>query len=193
MTRTTRLERRNELTEAIIEQLNERMRQWTMDQLVELNATHRTRSEAEAAFRKVGFGRKYLLVPAHTNEQRFFLRLMMLYAVALRPGLAARANEVADYYATNYAYEWTQSPVTRPGMLRARDMILSSAESEFGETPMAAPLGYVYHHHETLNIRNVSDYGECYVRAATLVRERHFVNLHQPWREKLGLHALHAH
>lgn len=193
MSRTTRLEMRNERTAAVIEQLNEQMERWTIDQLTELNATHRTRSVAEQAFKKVGLARRYLLVPKHSEEERFFLRLIILYAIALRPGLQARANEVAEYYSTNYAYEWTQSRVCRPGIQRARDMILSSAESEFGETPMASPLGYVYHHYQTLGITNVSDYGECYARAASLVRTHHFANLHQPWREKLGLHLLHAH
>ncbi len=192
MSRTTRLEIRNERTRQVIEQLNEAMEQWTMEQLAELNATHRTRMVAENAFHKVCCGRKYLLVPRHTEEEKFFLRLMILYAIALRPGLQARANEVAEYYSTNYAYEWTQSRITALGRQRARDMILSSAESEFGETPMAGPLGYVYHHYKTLKVKNVSDYGECYARAASLVRLRHFTNLHQPWREKLGLHALHV-
>lgn len=193
MSRTTRLEIRNERTAAVIAQINEQMERWTLDQLSELKATHRTRMVAEQAFKKVGLGRRYLLVPRHSEEERFFLRLMILYAIALRPGLQARAVEVAEYYSTNYAYEWTQSPISRPGILRARDMILSSAESEFGETPMASPLGYVYHHYRTLGIKNVSDYGECYARAASLVRSHHFANLHQPWREKLGLHLLHAH
>jgi len=193
MARTTRLELRNERTTAVIEQLNEQMERWTLDQLSELNATHRTRMSAEQAFKKVGLARRYLLVPRHSDEERFFLRLLVLYAIALRPGLQARAIEVAEYYSTNYAYEWTQSRISRPGIQRARDMILSSAESEFGETPMASPLGYVYHHYQTLGITNVSDYGECYAHAASLVRTHHFANLHQPWREKLGLHLLHAH
>lgn len=193
MSRITRLEMRNERTAAVIEQLNEQMERWTIEQLTELNATHRTRSVAEQAFKKVGFARRYLLVPVHSEEERFFLRLMILHALALRPGLQAHAKEVAEYYSTNYAYEWTQSHVTRLGIQRARDMILSSAESEFGETPMASPLGYVYHHHKTLGITNVSNYGECYARAASLVRMHHFANRHQPWREKLGLHLLHAH
>jgi len=191
MARTTRLEIRNDRTRQVIEQLNERMEQWTMAQLTKLKATHRTRVAAEHAFEKAGLGRRYLLVPKHTEEERFFLRLLILHAIALRPALQARANEVAEYFSTNYAYEWTQSPISVPGRRRARDMILSSAESEFGETPMAGPLGYVYHHHETLRVNNVSDYGECYARAAGLVRTRHFANLHQPWREKLGLHTLH--
>jgi len=191
MARTTRLEIRNDRTRQVIEQLNEDMEQWTMAQLTKLKATHRTRMAAEHAFEKVGLGRRYLLVPTHTEEERFFLRLLILHAIALRPALQAKATEVAEYYSTNYAYEWTQSPVTIPGRLRARDMILSAAESEFGETPMAGPLGYVYHHSETIKVKNVSDYGECYARAAGLVRTRHFTNLHQPWREKLGLHTLH--
>ncbi|MGD9496159.1 MAG: hypothetical protein AB7Y46_07600 [Armatimonadota bacterium] len=190
MTRTTRLEIRNERTRQVIEQLNEQMERWTLEQLERLKATHRTRIVADAVFRKVICARKYLFVPKHSEEERFFLRLMLLYAVALRPGLQDKANEVAEYYSTNYPYEWTQSRISRYGIQRARDMILSSAESEFGETPMAAPLGFVYHHHKTLGIVNPADYGECYARAAGLVRTGHFTNLHQPWRERLGLHAI---
>ncbi len=190
MARTTRVEIRNERTRQVLEQLNEEMERWTMGQLDELSATHRTRVAAEFAFNKVICARRYLLVPKHTDEERFFLRLLILHAIALRPGLQAKANEVAEYYSTNYPFEWLQSRITRPGKQRARDLILSSAESQFGETPMAPALGYVYHHCEMLKVKNPADYGECYVRAASLVRTRHFINLHQPWRERLGLHAL---
>ena len=48
---------RNERTTAVIEQLNEQMERWTLDQLTELNATHHTRMIAEQAFKQVGFGR----------------------------------------------------------------------------------------------------------------------------------------
>lgn len=191
MARTTRLEIRNDRTRQVIEHVNADIERWTMEQLREHSATHRTRAAAEAAYEKVITARKWLVVPRHTEEERFFLRLMLLYTISLRPGLQARANEVASYFSTNYAYEWVQSRVTRLAVARARDMILSSAESEFGETPMAGPLGFVYHHNNMLNVRNVSDYGECYARAANLVRQRYFLNKDQPWREKLGLHTLH--
>lgn len=191
MAQTTRLELRNERTRQVIDRVNEEIERWVREQLADLTSTHRTRAAAEAAYNKVICGRKLLVIPKHSEEERFFLRLMLQYAIALRPGLQAKANEVAEYFSTNYAYEWIQSRVTRLAVARARDMILSSAESEFGETPMAAPLGFVYQHNEMLNIRNVSDYGECYRRAANLVRERYFINVDQPWREKLGLHTLH--
>lgn len=192
MARTTRLEIRNERTRNVIEHVNNEIEQWVKDKLVDLNATHRTRSVAEHAYEKVICGRKWLVLPKHSEEERFFLRQMLLYTIAVRPGLQGRANEVADYLSTNYAYEWVQSDVTRLAVLRARDMILSSAESEFGETPMAGPLAFVYHHHNTLKVRNVSHYGECYALAANLVRQRYFVNMDQPWRERLGLHQLHT-
>ena len=190
MAQTTRQDIRNQRTEQVVDHINEESRAWTMGQVQELSATHRTRQMAEKAFKKVCTGRKYLLVPKHSEEERFFLRLFVMYALARRPNLHNKANDVADYISTNYAFEWTQLPVTRPAILRARDMILSSAESEFGETPMAAPLAYVYHHADTLHIRNVSNYGECYARAAGLVAHRHFHNSEQPWRERLGLHTL---
>ena len=132
------------------------------------------------------------MLPKHSEEERFFLRQMLLYSLALRPALQAKANEVASYFSNNYPFEWIQSDVSRLAVARARDMILSSAESEFGETPMSGPLGFVYHHHNTLKVRNVSNYGECYALAANLVRQRYFINEDQPWREKLGLHQLHA-
>ncbi|MEA3403574.1 MAG: hypothetical protein U9R79_20190 [Armatimonadota bacterium] len=191
MARATRVEIRNERTRQVIDRVNTEIEDWTMAQLEEHNMTHRTRMAAENAYKKVICGRKYLVVPRHTDEEQFFLRLMVLYAMALRPGLQPKANEVADYLSTNYPYEWTQFPTNRPAVRRARDMILSAAESQFGETPMAAPLAYVYHHHETLKIENVSNYGECYARAAGLVRLRHFHNSEQAWRERLGLHQLH--
>ncbi len=191
MARATRLEIRNERTRQYIEQLNQGMESWTMEQMNELNTTHHTRQVAEQAYRKVVLGRRYLMLPKHTKEEQFFLRLLVLYALALRPGLTNRAYEVADYYASNYPYEWTQSQITRSAVAAARDRILSSAESEFGETPMAGPLGFVYHHHRTLKIRNISNYGECYSKAVNLVRQRYFMNEEQAWREKLGLHRLH--
>lgn len=191
MAKTTRLELRNERTRQVIEHVSTQTEAWVKEQLTDLSSTHRTRQAAEAAFNKVIRGRRMLLLPKHSQEEQFFLRLMLLYTIALRPGLQARANEVAEYYSSNYQFEWIQSRISRLAIARARDMILSSAESEFGETPMAAPLGFVYHHHEMLKIRNVSDYGECYRKAANLVRERYFIGMDQPWREKLGLHTLH--
>ena len=191
MARTTRLELRNERTRQVIERVNQEIERWVMEQLAELTSTHRTRAAAEHAYEKVICGRRLLVLPKHSEEERFFLRLMLLHTIALRPGLQAKANEVAEYLSTNYAYEWVQSRVSRLAVARARDMILSSAESEFGETPMAGPLGFAYQHNKMLRIKNVCDYGECYRRAAILVRERRFLNLDQPWRERLGLHTLH--
>lgn len=190
MAQTTRVEIRNQRTEQVITRINNEIERWTLDRVKELSATHRTRQVAEKAFKKIILGRKYLVLPKHSVEERFFLRLMIMFALARRPNLHAKANEVADYFSSNYAFEWTQSPVNRAAMLRARDMILSSAESEFGETPMAAPLAYVYHHANTLRIRNIANYGECYARGAALVSHRHFLNTEQAWRERLGLHTL---
>lgn len=193
MSRTTRLEIRNERTAGVIGRVNEEIEKWVKEQLVELKATHRTRAAAEGAFSKVICGRKWLVMPRHSEEERFFLRQMLLYILALRPPLQSKAYDLASYLSNNYAFEWVQSDVTRLAVARARDMILSSAESEFGETPMSGPLAYVYHHAKTLRIRNISNYGECYSRAANLTRERYFINLDQTWREKLGLHQLHRH
>jgi len=190
MAEITRQDIRNERTRQVLDRINAEMESWTMEQLPELKTTHRTRQAAEHAFNRLARGRRYLLVPKHTEEELFFLRLFILYALARMPHLHARANDVAEYFSTNYAFEWTQLPITRPAVARARDMILSSAESEFGETPMAAPLAYVYHHAKTLHIRNVSNYGECYARAAALVARHYFYNYQQPWRERLGLHTL---
>ncbi|MFO8082266.1 MAG: hypothetical protein R6V07_18450 [Armatimonadota bacterium] len=191
MARTTRLEIRNERTRNVIERVNKETERWVKEQLVEMKATHRSRSAAEAAYKRVICGRKWLVLPKHSEEERFFLRQMLLYIIGLRPALQAKAYEVANYLSNNYPFEWIQSDVTRFAIARSRDMILSSAESEFGETPMSGPLGFVYHHHKMLKVRNVSDYGECYALAANLVRQRYFINEDQPWREKLGLHQLH--
>ena len=192
MARTTRLEIRNDRTRQVIERVNQEIEDWVKTQMVELKATHRTRQAAEHAFNKVICGRKWLIIPRHKEEERFYLRLMLLHTIALRPGLQSKANEIAHYFSGNYPYEWVQSPVTRLAVGRARDMILSSAESEFGETPMSGPLGFVYHHHKTHRVRNVSNYGECYALAANLMRQRYFINQDQPRREKLGLHQLHT-
>ena len=149
---------------------------------VRLTARHSLRKKKAGVYSRPGS-------PPHSHG-RHLLRNFILYALARHPHLHARANDVADYFSTNYAFEWTQSPCTRHAILRARDMILSSAESEFGETPMASPLAYVYHHSNTQRVRNVSSYGECYARAAALVSHRHFHNYEQAWRERLGLHTL---
>ena len=191
MARTTRLEIRNERTEQVIERVNKEVENWVREQLVEHSSTHRTRAAAESAYNKVICGRKWLVLPRHKEEERFFLHQMLLYILALRPGLQSKAHEVAKYLSSNYAFEWLQSDVTRFPVARAKDMILSSAESEFGETPMSGPLAFVYHHHKMLRVRNVSNYGECYALAANLVRQRYFLNQDEAWREKLGLHQLH--
>lgn len=190
MAQTTRADIRNERTIQVIERVNEEIQRWTMEQLTELNTTHRTRQAAEHAYNKVICGRKWLVIPRHGPESRFFLRLMLLYTIANRPALQSQANEIAAYFSSNYAYEWTQTRVARLAVARAREMILSSAESEFGEAPMAGPLGFVYHHHRLLKVRNVSNYGECYAKAAGLVRLRYFHNWDQPRRERLGIHTL---
>ncbi len=192
MSKTTRVEIRNERTEKVLEKVNREIERWTMEQVAELGTTHHVRAAADRAFKKVICGRKYLILPRHTEQERFFLRLMVLHTLALKPPLQSKAYEVAKYFSSNYPYEWTQSRVSAFGRARARDMILSSAESEFGEAPMAGPLGFVYHHHKQLRIRNVSNYGECYARAANLVRQQFFHNQDQPWRERLGLHMLHT-
>lgn len=192
MAKTTRVEIRNERTRKVIENVNAEIQRWTMERLDELQTTHHTRRAAERAHEKVICGRKWLIVPKHTDEEKFFLRLILLHTLALKPALQSKAYEVADYFSSNYPYEWTQSRVARLAIARSRDMILSSAESEFGETPMAAPLAFVYHHNETVGIRNPSNYGECYATAAGLVRQRYFTNQDQPWRERLGLHLLHS-
>ena len=191
MATATRVDIRNDRTAQVIEQVNQEMNRWTIEDMAELQSTHHTRAIAERAFNKVICGRKYLILPKHPEAERFFLRLMLMHTLALKPSLQSRAYELAKYFSKNYPFEWTQSRVTRYGVARARDMILSSAESEFGETPMSGALGFVYHHHKRLGIRNVSDYGECYSKAASLVRQRYFLNVDQPWREKLGLHMLH--
>ena len=190
MAQMTRVEIRNERTRQVIERVNHQIHEWTMAKLAELRMTNRGHYAAERAFKKVIAGRRYYIVPKHTEEERFFLNLMIMLTLALRPSLQNNANQVADYLATNYPFEGTQSPVARLAILRGRDMILSAAESEFGDTPMAAPLAYTYHHHNTLQIRNVCDYGECYARAAFLEQRRHFMNLEQAWRERLGLHSV---
>jgi len=190
MAQTTRAEIRNERTRQVVEHVNHEIHEWTMRALAELRMTDRSRQVAERAFNKVIAGRRYLLVPKHNEEERFFLNLMLMLTLAARPSLQDKAYDVADYLATNYPFEWIQSPIVRPAVRRSRDMILSAAESEFGDTPMAAPLAYVYHHHKKIGIRNLSSYGECYSRAAFLSQRRHFLNLEQAWRERLGLHTL---
>ena len=192
MARATRLEIRNDRTRQVLEKINQEMERWTIESMAELQSTHHTRQAAERAFNKVICGRKYLILPRHAEEERFFLRLMLMHTLAMKPALQTRANEVAKYLSSNYQYEWTQSRVAGYARARARDMILAEAESEFGEAPMAGPLGFVYHHYRMLKVRNISNYGEVYSRAASLVRQRYFTNSDQPWREKLGLHMLHS-
>ena len=110
MARTTRLEIRNERTRKVIERVNQECEGWVKDQLREMSATHRTRAAAEAAYNKVICGRRWLVLPKHHEEERFFLRLMLLHTIAKRPGLQAKVNEVAAYFSSNYAYEWCSRP-----------------------------------------------------------------------------------
>ncbi|MBC7288664.1 MAG: hypothetical protein H5T86_11630 [Armatimonadetes bacterium] len=185
------LKRRNKLMAEHFEQGLHQMEQWTEEECRRLKMTTRAREAAERAWRRVVvWGRKYLLLPRHTPVERRFLRMMIKLTLAEVPGLVDRAVEVARYLSSNYAFEWLLSPCTRAARAEARALLLTSAESQFGETPLARQVAFVQYHWRQLHIRNVADLGEVYSMALFLEQHHFFMSTQDEWRKSLGLHRL---
>lgn len=156
----------------------------------ELKMTQPMRAAVERAARKVFSGRYLFLIPKCSKTRQKFLKMMLTLSVASQPRLAKQAVQVARYYARNYAYEWSVHPVTRPARERAREMILSNADSEFGETPMAAGVAYARHHAKEARVTHLANYGEIYTRALRMSQGNFFRDRGEAMRQKLGLNEL---
>ncbi len=157
-------------------------------QLRQVAATARTRKAIEAAHARYVRGRDVLLRRKFTPEQERFMRLMIADYLIRQPELHDRLRLLVRMLGENYGWEWCHCEFTRRARQEARAMILASAESSFGDTPMAGPLALVRYHHETYKIRDVSDYGEMYARAAALMSDRYFLDGGRPYRAELGIH-----
>ena len=164
-----------------------RMERWVEEHAQKLRMTHAMRQAVERVSRKVFGSRKYLVLPRNSPTRQKFLKLMLTFVVAYEPALLERLREVARYLDRNYPYEWCISPVTRLARQRARDLILSNADSEFGETPLAPPFAYARHHPEEARLEHIANYGEVYTRALTLVQTNYFFDRDAETRRKLGL------
>ncbi|MCD6351123.1 MAG: hypothetical protein J7M26_03290 [Armatimonadetes bacterium] len=181
--------RRNALIKQHIEEGIAEMERLTEEKCRELKMTSRARAAAEKAWgRGANFRREPLLWPKHTAVERRFLRMMIKIYIAEDPGLVDKAGQLARYLSRNYAFEWTISPATLPARIQARNVLLSEAESEFGETPLARPYAYVLYHHRHLGIKDPANSGEIYAMAVFLEQQRFFMNKAEEQRRALGLH-----
>jgi hypothetical protein len=173
---------------AHIEENTKRMEADARAKLRAVAATARTRKAIEAAHARYVRGRDGLLRRKFTSEQERFLRLMIADYLIRQPELHEKLGLLVRMLADNYGWEWCRCEFTRRARDEGRELILTSAESAFGDTPMAGPLALVRYHHEMLRIRDVSDYGEMYARAAALMSDRFFQDAGRPYREQLGIH-----
>ena len=187
MRSVTDIQRRNDRATDQLLGVMDSMDERTQQRMQELRMTTPLRRAAERAFAKVKGARKYLFWPKHTQTQRRFLRLMILLALAAEPTLQSKARRVARYYSRNYAYEWLSHPVTAPAREVARDAILRSGESQFGEAPLAGALSYVMFHYDELGIETLARYTELYMKASAMNRDGFFIDRGTRMREKLGL------
>lgn len=182
-------ERRNALMAQHLDEQIARMEQWTEEQCRKLRMTTRARDAAERAWKKViARGRRYVALPKHTSVERRFLRMMIKLLIAENPGLVERAVELARYVSADYPFEWCISPCTALARVEARNVLLSEAETEFGETPLARPFAFVQYHWRQLQIKDPANPGEIYAMAVFLDQRRFFLNKHPDRRNALGLH-----
>jgi hypothetical protein len=187
MTPPPAAEARERRAEQDIERQLRRMEQLTLDRARELRMSAAQRVAADRAYRKVKRARRLLFFPKHTSTQLRFLRCMIRLTLAAYPALLKRGSQVARYFSDNYGYEWAGNPVTELGRALARDMILRAADSEWGETPLAAAFAYVLFHHEDLELEHPSSYSDVYTRALRLGRDGVLDDLGAEARERLGL------
>jgi hypothetical protein len=174
MSSIDRVTLRQERTRERIERLKKRMEDLVLEAARKTPVSGQTKRAAERAYRKYVCGRKLNLQPRFADEQRFFMNLFLVDLFTKQPSKAKRPVEAARTIGENYAFEWVNHDITRPARVQARDMILRSAESAFGDTPFDGPLAYVIFHHEMLGIRDLTSYGELYTRAVQLHQEGYF-------------------
>jgi len=181
-----RAKMRERALQHIVENID-KMEAAVRERLLEIGATARTRKAIESAHRRYVRGRNVLMQVKFAPEQQRFMRLMIAHRLIEYPHLHERLRDVVRQLAANYPLEWCECPFAKPARDEARLMILQSAESAFGATPMAGPLAFVRYHHEMLNINDVSDYGELYTRAARLVADNYFLDNGVEARAALGI------
>ncbi len=165
---------RQERTCERIENLRKRMESQVLEAARQTPVSGQTRRAAEKAYKKYVCGRKINLQPRFSEEQRVFMHLFLIDEFTKHPAKAKRPIAAAKEIGENYPFEWINHDITRPARVQARDMILKAAESAFGDTPFDGPLAYVIFHHEMLEIKDVTSYGELYTRAVQLHQEGYF-------------------
>lgn len=156
----------------------------------QLSMTAAARTAAERVYKSIICGKQLLLFRRHSDEERKFLRMMVRLALATDQHLVARAEDVANYYSANYAYEWVQSEITATVREEAKAIILSVGDSSYGEAGTAAALAFARCHYQTYKHDNVGDFGLTYALAARLQSGGDFQNRHDDLRKDLGLDKL---
>jgi hypothetical protein len=176
-------ERAQDSLDNALNQIEERMQRMVRD----LRMTQPMRVVAQRAFARASRARRFLILPRHTATQRRFLRGMIYLALATDSSLQKKAGKVAKFYSRYYVYEWLINPVTAPARQLARDAILRSGDSEYGETPLAGPLAYVMFHHDEVDVQHLSAYSELYTRTLALDRLGFFRDRGAWARQRVGV------
>lgn len=175
-----------------VAEIESEMAKWVEERARQLRITQPMRTAIDRTARKIFGGRKLLFLPRNSATRQRFLKLLLTFAVAHEPRLLDRLDETARYLARNYVYEWSISPVTRSSRQRARDLILANADSEFGETPLAAAFAYARHHPEEARVQHLANYGEVYTRALRMAQTGFLYDRGLDRRQSLGLDAVSA-
>ena len=181
--REARIARVTEHIESRMKEMEAQAHQWLNDS----NATARTRKAIEVAHRRYVRHQGLRLRSRFSPEQQRWMRLLLVDRLLENAHLYDRLRDMVEQLRLNYGFEWLSCPFTAPAQAEARKIILISAESEFGDTPMAGPLAYVRFHHRACNIQDITNYDEVYLSAVRLDAERFFVDRGAEMREELAI------
>lgn len=157
--------------------------------LLEPGVTSQTRRAVDVAHKRYVLRQGLRVRDRFGPEQQRWMWLLIADRLIENPGLYRDLRGVVDQLRRNYGFEWVTCPFTLAAQREARNIILTAAESEFGDTPAAGPLAYVRSHHRKYKIRDITNYDEVYLRAVRLEYDRLFVDRGREAREKLRIRA----
>jgi hypothetical protein len=177
--------------QAIKQRMDEMMR-YTDQVCNQLNMSASARMAAEKVYKSYICGKKLMILQRHSEDERFFLRLMIRLALAIDSSLVNRAEDVAKYYSSNYGFEWINSEITATVRDEAHATIVSVGDSSFGEAGVFSAFAYTRCHYRSLKFKDVGDYGKTYAFAVSLQSSGDFNNKAEELRRDLGIDKLRA-
>jgi len=178
-----RIKRSVEHIEDVTRQIEEQVRQ----KLLEPGVTPRTRRAVDAAHKRYVLRQILRVRGRFSAEQQRWMRLLLADRLIENPNLHRNLKAVVQQLRLNYGFEWVTCPFTIAAQREARNIILTAAESEFGDTPAAGPLAYVRCHHRKYKIRDITNYDEAYLQAVQLENDGFFAGRGRELREEIGV------